>query len=188
MSKLPAELLTPDEMDRLLRACGRSSTGLRNRALLVTLWRGGLRISEALDLRPQDVNWQTGEVRILHGKGDKARTTGLGQMGLAVVAEWKVRRASLGLTSGPLFCTLRGGRLPGSYPRTAIKRLAAKAGIERRCHPHQLRHMCAVDLISEGARLTDVQLLLGHESAATTSRYLARLGASEAVKFAVGRV
>jgi site-specific recombinase XerD len=65
-----------------------------------------------------------------------------------------------------------------------MRRLGRKAGVEKRCHFHGLRHFMACSLIREGAPLTTVQALLGHASAATTSIYLSRLGSDEAVEFA----
>ena len=73
----PAEILAPNEVRSLIQAAsGRAPTGIRNRALIVMLYRGGLRISEALDLRLKDIDRQAGTVRVLHGKGDRARTVG----------------------------------------------------------------------------------------------------------------
>src|SRR5436190_1205982 len=69
----------------------------------------------------------------------------------------------------------------------AVTRLCKKAGIERRIHPHACRHRMAVDLIQDGADLVTVQRLLGHSSASTTSIYLSRVGATEAVEFARNR-
>ena len=70
--RFPAELLSPEEVLALLRACSsRARTGIRNRALIAVLYRGGLRISEALALRPKDVDQAAGTVTVLHGKGDQ---------------------------------------------------------------------------------------------------------------------
>ena len=87
--RFPAEVLTDDEIRRLIGACSnRASTGIRNRALLVPLYRGGLRIAEALALLPKDVNPDTGTVRILRGKGRKDRTIGLDPGAMAVIQRW----------------------------------------------------------------------------------------------------
>src|SRR6059058_6409486 len=76
--RFPAEILTPDEVRALVKACsGRAPTGVRNRALLVLLYRGGLRVSEALGLHPKDVDRAAGTVTVLRGKGGKRRTIGL---------------------------------------------------------------------------------------------------------------
>ena len=71
--KLPPEPLEPDEVRRLLGACNRGTTGLRARALIVTLWRSGIRLGECLGLRPKDLDLERGTLRVLHGKGDLDR-------------------------------------------------------------------------------------------------------------------
>ena len=76
--KLPPEPLTAEEVKGLIRACSkRASTGVRNRALIVVLYRAGLRISEALALLPKDLDAQASTIRVLHGKGDHDRVVGL---------------------------------------------------------------------------------------------------------------
>jgi site-specific recombinase XerC len=128
----PAEPLTRAEVEGLLAQCSpRSSTGLRNRALLTVLWRSGLRITETLELKPSDVDYTGGTVRVLRGKGRKARTVGLDAGGLAVVQRWHDRRRELGLRGGYLLCTLAGGRLNDRYVRILLARLAERAGIEK---------------------------------------------------------
>src|SRR5882724_11331329 len=111
--RYPAEVLTPDEVRALVKACSnRAPTGVRNRALVVALYRGGLRISEALRLAPKDVDRAAGTVTVLHGKGDKRRTVGLDPGAFAVLERWLDRRARLGINGrSPIFCTLKGGRL-----------------------------------------------------------------------------
>ena len=81
----PPEILTDDEVCRLLDACGTRPAGLRNRALIAVLYRAGLRVNEALDLWPKDIDLQAGSIRVLHGKGDRARTVGIDPSGGAVV-------------------------------------------------------------------------------------------------------
>jgi len=76
--KYPAEIYPDIEVRLLLRACSsRADTGVRNRALISLLYRGGLRINEALHLLPKDLDREAGSVRILQGKGGKAHTIGL---------------------------------------------------------------------------------------------------------------
>jgi integrase/recombinase XerD len=71
--KLPGEVLTPAEVSRLIRACGRGPCGIRNAGLIAMMFGTGLRISEALALRPSDLDLPNGMVRVKHGKGDRAR-------------------------------------------------------------------------------------------------------------------
>ena len=131
--KFPAEPLTPAEAKSLLAACGPSSIGLRNRALLVLLWRAGLRIAEALSVHPRDLD--DGVLRVRRGKGSKARTVALDPEALAVVQAWLERKARLGI-AGPIISTLRGESVLASYVRNLLPRLAAKAGIAKRVHAH----------------------------------------------------
>lgn len=185
MAQLDADLLSHEEIDRLLRVCSkRAPSGRRNRALLALLWRSGLRLGEALALTPKDVDLQEFVVRIQEGKTGK-RVVGLDISTALLIDQWLVSRKTLGIGNrAPLFCTLQGGQIDQSYIRHLLPRLAKKAGIERRIHSHGLRHRFSVDLVQEGADLITVQRLLGHRSAATTSVYLSRLGASNAVEFA----
>jgi len=168
----PAEILTADEVRALIRACShRAPTGIRNRALIVVLYRAGLRVSEALALRPKDVDLEAGTVTVLHGKNDRRRTVGIDAGAGAVIERWAERRRGLGINGrAPLFCTLGGDPLQASYVRALLPRLAARAGIEKRVHPHGLRHTHAAELAAEGTPINLVQAQLGHSNVATTSR------------------
>jgi site-specific recombinase XerD len=179
----PAEVLTTDEVKALIRTCSnRAPSGIRNRALIVCLYRGGLRLGEALALCPKDVDAKAGTLTVLHGKGDKRRTVGLDEGGMAVIERWLDRRKALGLNGRqPLFCTLQGEALKPSYVRALLPRLAAKAGIEKRVHPHGLRHTHAAELAAEGLPMNLVQAQLGHSSLATTDRYLRHIAPAQLI-------
>ncbi len=83
--RFPAELLSEEEARALVRACSaRAPTGIRNRALINLLYRGGLRVSEALALMPKDVDQAAGTVTVLHGKGDRRRVVGIDPAAFAV--------------------------------------------------------------------------------------------------------
>lgn len=127
--RFPAEILSEDEVRRLLRAASaKAPTGIRNRALIVLLYRSGLRLAEALALHPKDVNVVAGTVTVLHGKGDRRRTVGMDPGALAMVERWVAVRKTLGIPRGrPLFCTLAGKGLDDSYVRHLMPRLARKA-------------------------------------------------------------
>ncbi len=173
----------------MLRACSkRAPSGRRNRALIATLWRCGLRLGEALALEPKDVDLQEFAIRIQKGKTGK-RVVGLDLSTGLLIEHWLVARKKLGIPAHrPLFCTLSGRQIDQSYIRHLLPRLAKKAGIEKRVHAHLFRHRHAIDLIQEGADLLTVRDLLGHSSAATTQTYLSRIGASSAVEFARTRI
>ena len=172
--RLPPEVLTDAEVCKLMNACSpRAPSGLRNRALIAVLYRAGLRINEALHLRPKDVDLADGSVRVLHGKGGTSRTVGLDPGASAILARWLDARTRLGINGRqPLFCTLHGGQMAAAYIRVLLKRLAAKAGIEKRVHAHGLRHTHAAQLRAEGVDIGIISRQLGHSSISTTARYL----------------
>jgi len=178
--KLPPELLTPDEVRALLQACSTSApTGVRNRALLVTLYRAGLRLDEALTLLPGDVDGDQGLLRIGPRSGEgggEGRVAGIDAGALAVVGEWLETRSALRIPmSSPLFCTLSGGFLAPAYVRQLLPRLAEKAGITKRVHASGLRYTHAAELAAEGLPVELISAQLGHESLASTDRYLRRI-------------
>jgi site-specific recombinase XerD len=186
------DILTPEEVVRLMRACSqRAPTGVRNQALIALLFGCGARISEALSLRPKDVELATLSVVIQNGKGAKRRVTALLPETVDAIARWIDRRATLGVTARDyLFCTIGrgaagphptapGGRLSREYVARVLKRLARRAGVERRVHPHGLRHAWADLLRRRGFDVEELRVLLGHSSLLTTSTYLAHIGAHE---------
>jgi site-specific recombinase XerD len=184
--RLDADLLTPQEIEALIRTCSnRAPTGIRNRALIALAWRSGLRIGELLALRTKDVDLNSGTLVVQHGKGDKRRVVGLDAGTSALLARWLESRRNRGVNGkAPVFCTLQGREVDQSYVRHLLPRLATKAGVEKRVHAHALRHAYAIELEREGATVSTIRDLLGHSSAAVTDRYLRRLGAGEAVEFA----
>jgi len=182
--KLPPEPLTESEVKALIRACSqRAVTGVRNRALIVVLYRAGLRISEALALTPKDLDPLASTIRVLHGKGDKCRVAGLDAGAWAILELWLNRRTASGINSrAPVFCTLQGKSMKTSYVRKLLPRLARKAGIEKRVHAHGLRHTFAYELAGEGTPLHLIQSQLGHSSLATTDRYVRHLNPAAVVE------
>jgi site-specific recombinase XerD len=185
--RLPAEPLTRDEIERLLRHLGRGPCGHRNRALVVLLWRSGLRIAEALALYPKDIDAAGGTVTVLRGKGAKRRQVAVDGYSLAALERWQAARAELGLTGrNPLFCCVdvrtRGKAMYSSYVRDMLKNRAAQAGIEKRVHPHGLRHTMAFELMMEGQPLGVIRDQLGHSQLATTMRYLDHLAPAAAIR------
>lgn len=187
--KLPAEPLSEAEARALINACSpRASTGIRNRALLAVLYRAGLRISEALALYPKDLDAEGSLLRVLHGKGDRARVAALDAGAWAVLQLWMERRKQLGINGrSPVFCTLKGESIETAYVRALLPRLARKAGIEKRVHAHGLRHTHAYQLLSEGRPLNIISAQLGHSALATTERYLRHLNPTAVVEALKGR-
>jgi integrase len=182
--RFPPEVLTDLEVRALLDACGRyHPIALRNRALIVLMYRAGLRVSEALALQPKDVDLAAGTLRVLHGKGDRARTVGIDAGAAEIVAEWIRIRSRLPISSRPpVVCTLGGLPLVTGYVRKLLPRLAARAGIEKRVHAHGLRHTHAAQLRSERIDVGIISKQLGHRSILTTIRYLDHIAPVEVVE------
>jgi site-specific recombinase XerD len=180
----PAEVLTDDEVRRLMAACkGPAFTVARHRALIALLYRGGLRVSEALRLCPKDIDMDTGAVRVLWGKGGRARTVGVDPGGLALVATWAAVRARAGVSErAPLFCTREGAAMTSGYVRRFMPRLARRAGILKRVHAHGLRHTHAAQLRAEGVDIGVIRRQLGHTSIVTTVRYLDHLAPTAVIE------
>jgi len=170
----PVEVMDRDEAGRLLSHCGRGSVGPRNKALIAILYRGMLRVSEALSLHEKDLNEAAGTVRVLRGKGGRPRTIGLDGGAWTFLNNWREQRRQLGLNGeSPLFCTLEVGKpVQTAYVRKMMKRVARRAGIEKRVHPHALRHTGACELREEGMDVGVISRQLGHTSIITTQRYL----------------
>lgn len=175
----PAEILNEDEALALLRAPSkRAPTGIRNKALIATLYGSGLRIAEALALKPSDVDVDSGSIRVLHGKGDKPRTVGIDMGALLHVSRWIDARKARRIRGKYLFCTLSGGELDPRYVRAMLNRAADRAGIDKRVHPHGLRHTHAVELEAAGIIVSEIQQQMGHSNLNTTARYLAHIAPS----------
>ena len=178
--RFPPEPLSPEEARALLEACGSSWAGLRNAALIAILWRAGLRVSEALALEPKDVDLELGTVRVLRGKGDRTRVVGLDPKACAVVHEWLEIRPWVPLSDDlPLFATREGRQVSAGYVRELLRRLATKAGILKRVHPHGLRHTMATEMRREGVDIVLIQRQLGHTNLHTTQTYLAHVAPEE---------
>ncbi|MGH3193395.1 MAG: tyrosine-type recombinase/integrase [Streptosporangiaceae bacterium] len=140
-----------------------------------------LRISEALDLRPVDIDPERSTVRVIDGKGHKPRTVGLDPGALATVQRWADKRRQAGIRGGTLLCTLRGGHMSHQYARAMLQRIADKAAIERRVAPHQLRHTHAAELVAEAVPMPLIRDQLGHSSLAVTDRYLRDVAPGEVI-------
>jgi site-specific recombinase XerD len=186
-----AEPLTAEEVRALIKSSStRGPSGIRNRALIAVLWRGGLRIGEALALYPRDLDRDAGTVRVRHGKGDKTRLVCIDAEALAHLDRWLDWRARLGVGArAPVFCTIATGTtrrageaLDASYVRQLLPRLARRAGIDKRVHAHGLRHTHALDLVTAGATITDIRDQLGHANVATTDAYLRRVAPADRIK------
>jgi site-specific recombinase XerD len=179
----PPDPPRPEEIVLVMRQAGHDRHGLRVWALIAVLWRGGLRISEALALNETDIDQPRGSLLIRHGKGDKRREAGMDQFWFEQLAAWLTHRVSL--PPGPLFCVIdgpiRGRRWAATAARAELRQLAADAGVRRRFAPRQLRHAHAVELAREGVAINIIQRQLGHTDLGTTSTYLQGIDPSEII-------
>jgi integrase/recombinase XerD len=175
--KLPRGLpksLSETDVESLLAAPDvETPLGLRDRAMLETLYAAGLRVTELVGLPLAQLSLNQQVVRVM-GKGSKERLVPLGE----VAAEWLNRYISTarnqildGRTSNDLFITVRGATMSRQMFWNIVKRYAIKAGISAAISPHVLRHAFATHLINHGADLRVVQLLLGHADITTTQIY-----------------
>lgn len=122
------------------------------------------------------------------GKGGKFRIVGISEEASALVERWREVRAARGVGGRQrLFCTLSGGPLSDRYVRTCLRRLAWKAGVERRVHPHAFRHTLASELVAEGVNVWSIQHALGHSSLDGTAHYQRRITPRELVELMAGR-
>lgn len=171
------------EIVAVMRRAGTGDYGLRVRALIVILWRAGLRISEALALAESDFEPARGALLVRHGKGRKRREVGMDEWGWEQIRPWAERRTDFPI--GPLFCILRGPTAGGPWAsasaRTQLRRLAMQAGVRRRFAPHQLRHAHAVEMVREGIPLNVIQRQLGHANLGVTSIYLQGIDSAEII-------
>jgi integrase/recombinase XerD len=147
--------------------------GLRDRAMLETLYATGLRVSELVGLKLTAVNLSDGVLRVT-GKGNKDRLVPLGEEAVQWLRRYLADSRPLLLgrkLSDAVFVTARGGGMTRQAFWYLIKRHARTAGITRPLSPHTLRHAFATHLLNHGADLRVVQMLLGHSDISTTQIY-----------------
>lgn len=176
--KLPRRLpksLSEEEVVRLLAAPDvATALGVRDRAMLETLYATGLRVSELVGLRLGQLGMTQGVVRVI-GKGGKERLVPLGEEALAWIARYlsETRPSMLARrTSDVMFLSARGAALTRQAFWHNVKRYGRRAGIDaKRLSPHTLRHAFATHLLNHGADLRAVQMLLGHADLSTTQIY-----------------
>ena len=167
-------VLTIEEIERLLTAPDDvSAFGIRDRCLLEVLYATGLRVSELLGLRIDDIDWTTRTIRV-RGKGSKDRVVLLGDLAMDALERY-MRRARPQLERGPasdaLFLSHLGRQLSVRGFHQILQEHLRTAGITRKVTPHTLRHSFATHMLEGGADLRSVQELLGHSSLSTTQVY-----------------
>jgi len=172
--KLP-HFLSTDEIGRLLETPpGDRPMGLRDRAILETMYSAGLRVSELVGINDGDLDLSDGLVKI-RGKGRRERLSPLGTFAVQALQRWlRVRTLSRRQPAGPeapVFVSRLGSRLTTRSVARMLEKYLKIAGLDLRTTPHTLRHSFATHLLDRGADIRSVQELLGHKSLVTTQIY-----------------
>lgn len=180
------------EIQGILNSITLSVSGIRNRALIAIMFAGGLRVSEAINLMPSDIDKNKNEILIRNGKGGKTRRVGLLPDLLPALQHWMEKRKALGFNGKEaIFCTFSNGTngmskqlqtgeaISSDYVRGFLARLQKKMKLDKRLHSHSFRHSHASFLMEAGKRLNTISAQLGHSSCSTTDKYLAKISSKE---------
>ena len=172
--KLPHFLSTEDVKKLLEAPPAKHPLGLRDRALLETMYSAGLRVSELVGINDQDLDFENGLVRI-RGKGRRERLSPLGSFAIKALERWrKVRPLSPREPQdgrAPVFVNKFGRRLTTRSVARMLAKYLQVTGLDTRTTPHTLRHSFATHLLDRGADIRSVQELLGHKNLVTTQIY-----------------
>lgn len=168
-------VLSVDEIGRLLESPPADTPmGLRDRAILETMYSAGLRIAETVGLCDGDLDFEAGIVRV-RGKGKRERLAPIGSYAEEALRRWlAVRRLHPKITPGPeapVFVNRFGRRLTTRSVARMLEKYLKSSGLDQRTTPHSLRHSFATHLLDRGADIRSVQELLGHKSLTTTQIY-----------------
>ncbi|MCA9146604.1 MAG: tyrosine recombinase XerC [Planctomycetales bacterium] len=167
--------LSTDEIGQLLDAPpANEPLGLRDRAILETMYSAGLRVSEAVGVNEQDIDFDGGLVRV-RGKGKRERLSPLGSYAVKAMKRW-LRERTLSPKepqngAAPVFVNKFGRRLTTRSVGRMLEKHLKQTGLDTRTTPHTLRHSFATHLLDRGADIRSVQELLGHKSLVTTQIY-----------------
>jgi integrase/recombinase XerD len=170
---LPRPLSLPEVQSILEFPDGLDAAGVRDRAILETLYGAGIRVSELVGMDVDDVDLDEGSV-LVRGKGNKERVVPLGRFATAALSAYLTRaRPTLAgaRSGGALFLNQRGGRLTRQGAARILNSAARRAGLSKPVTPHTLRHSFATHLLEGGADIRVVQELLGHATLSTTQIY-----------------
>lgn len=165
------DVLTVEEIDAMLATFDMTtSKGCRDSAMVEVLYSCGLRVSELISLRINDLFFGEGYIRIV-GKGDKQRLVPIGNIARDKIQLYMEYRTPASRSEATLFLNNRGKPITRVMVFNIIKQAALMAGIDKQISPHTLRHSYATHLLEGGANIRQVQELLGHESILTTEVY-----------------
>ncbi len=168
--RLPA-VLTVDDAQRLMETSAeRAAAGLRDRAILETLYSTGMRASELVGMNHDDIDRQDRLIRV-RGKGRKERIVPVGAKALDAIAAYVQSKTRPGIDAPAVFSGPTGKRLTVRTVQRILENHRKKLGLRQKASPHTLRHSFATHLLEAGADLRSIQELLGHASLSTTQRY-----------------
>lgn len=167
--KLPL-FLTIDEVTKLIEAPEGDLPGLRDKAIMETIYSTGMRISELVSLNIEDIEFIGGAVKV-KGKGKKERIVPIGDKALKAIKAYLEARLSVFKENRAVFLNNRGRRITPRGVRLIIDKYVNKVALREKISPHSLRHSFATHLLERGADLRAVQELLGHSSLSTTQIY-----------------
>lgn len=171
MERTLPDVLTVAEIDALISTFDMTTVkGCRDNAIVEVLYSTGLRVSELITLRINDLFFGEGYIRVI-GKGDKQRIVPVGSAARDKIQLYMELRRPKRPSEATLFLNNRGEPLTRVMVFTIIKNAAMLAGIDKSISPHTLRHSYATHLLEGGANIREVQELLGHESISTTEVY-----------------
>lgn len=169
------DILSVEDIDAMIANIDMSTDeGVRNRAIIETIYGCGLRVSELTNLSISHINLDE-QFLIVLGKGSKERLVPMSEVAVNAIRDYLDIRSQLDIKTGEddiLFLSRRGHRLSRMMIFYIVIRLAEMAGIAKEVSPHTLRHSFATHLLEGGANLRAIQQMLGHESISTTEIYL----------------
>ena len=172
MAKKIPDVLTLDEQEKLLNQFNlRYITSQRNKTMIQLLLNTGLRLSEMTNLKWNDIDLMTGQVKVVEGKGLKDRILWLDEETLTMLGKWKQRQFKEWGRSDLVFTTRTLHSLDGKAVRSMIKTYSDKAGIKKHITTHSLRHTFASDLLRDTKNIRIVQKALGHADISSTQIY-----------------
>jgi integrase/recombinase XerD len=169
------EVLSIAEVDKILKQPDISSRlGIRDRAMIETLYATGIRVSELIFLKQTNLKIDDGLI-LVYGKGSKERLVPIGRSARQWIGEYqkqsRIHLAKTGKSQDYLFLNIRGTKLTRDMIRKLVEKYSLAAGIGKKVHPHTFRHSFATHMLEGGADLRAVQEMLGHADISTTQIY-----------------
>jgi integrase/recombinase XerD len=169
--KIP-EFLTKEEQEQLINVFNiRYFNSHRNKMMIQLFLATGLRLSEMINLKWNDINLLTGQLKVVQGKGSKDRMLWLSDSNIQLLQEWKQRQVEQLGKQLNVFTNREGTELKDRDVREMVVTYASKAGITKTISPHTLRHSFASDLLRDTKNIRLVQKALGHSDLSTTMIY-----------------